>query len=112
MFAQLIVWLVFFAAYGGAFLLFMRWVARQRIRHAGQPSTPKVFASVMAGACCFAVIPGLFELVLRFHSPVALTKHDLGFAVFVALWVVAAAPGIASNRRLLRTAGIDPDAAA
>lgn len=106
---RLLLWAVFFCAYGFAFLSFYRWLARRRVAALTDLSQFGTNLRIVAflGSCSFAVAPPLVELGFRIWDGKGL--ENWGFAAFMGAWVISACPGVIVSRRMLRAGGIDPD---
>jgi hypothetical protein len=109
---QLVAWLLFFGGYGLAAAYIMCWLSARRIRYPSQTSKPRIWVPAFSGMIGLAIVPPLAELCVRSSVDDAMTKHDLGFAAFVVLWIGAFVPGAIKSRRMLQVAGIDPDSGA
>ena len=104
-------WIVFFIVYGSIAAAAWSWLARRHVasvRSAQQPSFSQD-APVILIALAVGVLPAAVFLVAGYGSAQNLSFGSI--VIFCSSWAVAALPGIFQARRIMRTAGIDPDAA-
>jgi|GEM_PF-3950693 len=107
--SQWLGWVAFFAAYGSTFTYLWRRAAVIRLRILTDASPTTRVPLGMALLCC-AIAPPLAEIVVRILVRDAVTQSDFGLIAFSALWIAALVPGFVSHHRILRAAGIDPNA--
>lgn len=102
--------LVFLTGYGWlAATVWWHFTARHIARlRAGIPDQTRDLLYPLACCSLVAVLPPTVFFFLSWH--LGLTTSDGEFALLIVGWVVSAVPGVLGARRLMRAAGIDPDA--
>ena len=107
----LLVWIVFFIAYGYLAATAWSWLVRRHVAFvcSGQRPSFSHDASVLAIALALGALPVAVLLLAGYWSTQQLS---FGLIVFFCVsWAGAALPGIVRARRIMRAAGLDPDAA-
>lgn len=109
-FLETFAWLMFFCVYGFVAAAIWAWKAKRHIAFVSSRSSPSFRYDVPIIALAFALglLPPVALLLLNYWLKRSLSVPFI--VVFCIAWLLAALPGIVKSRRIMRDAGLNPDA--